>query len=195
MTRVYYYMKFHIPRFLTVVLLYVTTTFYAQQGGAFKDPRDGQIYSTIKIGNQTWMAENMRFNISGSYLNPDNPDIKYGRLYTWEQAKKVCPKGWHLSNAKDWENLITYLENKFDEKKPAEEEFRAVGHRLKTIEGWNDPEFSSNSISFNALPAGFYSACSKTFDELGTLTAFYFGEETDVQPLLPLRERLTKSIF
>lgn len=166
-------------KYLLLSLLLHPFLLHAQQAGTFKDSRDGQIYSTITIGNQTWMAENMPYKISGSNLNQKNPDIKYGRLYTWEQAKKACPKGWHLSSTKDWKNLIAFVETKFGAEKTGGDAWSLAGHHFKTIEGWEDPEFSSNSIGFNALPAGFYSACSKTFDELGTLAAYFIAEETD----------------
>jgi hypothetical protein len=69
---------------------------YAQQAGTFKDPRDGQIYSSITIGNQTWMAENVRYNVPGSFLDSNQTNIKIGRLYNFEQVKKACPKGWYF---------------------------------------------------------------------------------------------------
>lgn len=76
--------------------------------GTLKDPRDGQVYKTIKIGNHVWMAENLNYTITDSwcYENSQTNCQEYGRLYTWESAKKGCPTGWHLPTDSEWSTLI-----------------------------------------------------------------------------------------
>jgi len=77
--------------------------------GIFTDSRDGKKYKTVKIGNQTWMAENLNYyTSSGSWCYGDNSSNcdQYGRLYNWETAKRVAPYGWHLPSKSEWESLL-----------------------------------------------------------------------------------------
>ncbi len=60
----------------------------------------------------TWMAEDLRYNMDGSYCHDEvNPhdestsnscDPSRGRLYTWQAAMEACPAGWHLSSDDEW---------------------------------------------------------------------------------------------
>jgi uncharacterized protein (TIGR02145 family) len=79
---------------------------------------EGYVYSTIKIGNQVWMAENLRttHRINGSVLNGvyayndnDNYVAEYGRLYTWQAALDAEIPGWHLPSDDEWNILINYV--------------------------------------------------------------------------------------
>jgi hypothetical protein len=63
--------------------------------------------NAIKIGEQIWMAKNLNVAAEGSmcYENKDSHCATYGRLYNWETAKIVCPKGWHLPTQDEWREL------------------------------------------------------------------------------------------
>ena len=100
-----------------------------EEDGSFIDPRDGQMYQTIQIGDQIWMAENMNWSGAGScYDNePQNCD-EYGRLYTHSEAENVCPPGWHLPTTYEWiilgQNYDEAIMNNYNICKSSGEAFR-----------------------------------------------------------------------
>ena len=80
--------------------------------GYFTDVRDSQKYDVIKIGGQTWMAQNFNLatpNGSWCYENNQSNCGTYGRLYNWETARKSAPLGWHLPTTGEQETLIQGL--------------------------------------------------------------------------------------
>jgi uncharacterized protein (TIGR02145 family) len=74
----------------------------------FTDPRDGHVYGIKKLGNLTWMKENLRFNVPNASWCFDNDGencAELGRLYTFQSALKACPFGWRLPSDNDWLDL------------------------------------------------------------------------------------------
>ena len=144
------------------------------------DERDGREYCTIDIGSQLWMAENLQYTTDSSYSNPNNPsDINrsYGRLYTFEEAKQVCPPGWHLPSDQEWKTLEAYLgigSNELDN-----DNWRGLseGAQLKSPEDWqtsSDSNATGNNMSgFNALPAGNWNPSYGPYFSLGEQAFFW----------------------
>jgi len=141
------------------------------QQGIIKDC-DGNIYTTIKIGDQVWMGENLKTtsykdgstiplvtdntawgNLSAPgycWYNNDAPTYKavYGALYNWYTINtgKLCPGGWHVPTDAEWTSLTTYLGGE-----------NVAGGKLKeagTVH-WVSPNTgATNETGFAALPGG-----------------------------------------
>ena len=139
-------------------------------GTVLIDPRDGQVYSTVLIGDQIWMAENLNIGtmIDGVQDASDNGIIEkycyennesncdvYGAIYTWyemmeylttEGTQGICPDGWHIPTNGEWTILTDYLGGE-----------SVAGGKMK--EGgtyhWCLPNFAAtNSSGFTGLPGG-----------------------------------------
>jgi len=129
----------------------VTAVFERQSGtppvyGTFTDNRDNTTYKTVKIGNQTWMAENLSYNTAdgkGSWCSYDC-DI-YGRAYDWYTAKAVCPAGWHLPTRVEWNILIKAVGGN-----------PGAGTKLKST-NYDD---GTDDYGFAGLPGGAYTVSS-----------------------------------
>jgi uncharacterized protein (TIGR02145 family) len=139
--------------------------------GTMKD-QDSNTYKTVKIGNQVWMAENLKTtkysdgtpipnlstdndfhtSTSGAYCNYNNEMINgdtYGHLYNWyavSSSHKIAPEGWHVPTENDWATLVNYLGGE-----------KVAGEKLKEtgLTHWNGQNIAATNISgFTALPSG-----------------------------------------
>jgi uncharacterized protein (TIGR02145 family) len=124
----------------------------AQTTGTFKDPRDGNTYKTVKIGDQWWMAQNLNFRTANSfyYLHDSSYSAIYGRLYVFEDAKKACPSGWHLPGDEEWTKLTDYLGGE-----------PVAGNKMKETRNGHWDYFNpkdTNSSGFSGLPGGCHSS-------------------------------------
>jgi uncharacterized protein (TIGR02145 family) len=121
-------------------------------------------YRTVKIGTQTWMAENLDYNVKGSKCYDNKPANckKYGRLYDWNTAMVACPKGWHLPSNEEWDKLLHYADGTSGTESPYNSP--TAGKSLKSKSGWNDIFGSSgngtDAFGFAALPTVRGEGCS-----------------------------------
>jgi len=146
--------------------------------GRFNDPRDGQIYNTVEIDNQTWFSENLNFETTNSWWydnDPANGDI-YGRLYTWDAAMSACPTGWHLPSDDEWKELEIYLGMSQTEADNIEWRGTNQGKQMKSTSGWYDNGNGINSSGFTALPGG-YRFNDGSFQRLGERGTFWSSSE------------------
>ena len=154
----------------TIALLLICTAAFAQQKGSFTDTRDKKTYKTVKIGEQTWMAENLNYDAKGSKCYDNKPAncTKYCRLYDWTTAMNIdakfneekwdgsdakhsgiCPSGWHLPSGAEWDTLEVFAGGGHGK----------AGKKLKAKSGWNKTPDNKNSngtdnYGFSALPGG-----------------------------------------
>jgi len=110
---------------------------------------DGNVYQTVKIGDQWWMAENLKVT---HYRNGDdvNNTATYGILYNWytvHDNRNIAPLGWHIPTDAEWQTLIDYLGG-----------WSVAGGKMKETgtTHWVSPNTgATNESGFTALPGGY----------------------------------------
>ena len=127
-------------------------------GVLMMNPVDGEVYGTVRIGDQCWMSENVRTAVpSSSYIQPGdgNPRIEMGYFYSNNDAVKntVCPSGWRMPTSADFDALKTYLNRDGN---------ASAGMKLKAGNCWKVTKGNllyqgTNSSGFAAYGAGHYS--------------------------------------
>ena len=124
---------------------------------ALNESRDGKRYKWVKIGEQIWMAENLAYYVGAgcwAYNDDENNAVKYGRLYTWEAAKRACPSGWHLPIDAEWEQLAQYISTQKGPYNKIKDDWEDVGMHLKATSGWNNNGNGTDDFGFWVLPGG-----------------------------------------
>jgi uncharacterized protein (TIGR02145 family) len=143
----------------------------ANETGTIQDI-EGNVYNTVKIGTQWWMAENLKttkyndntsiplvtdntmwYSLSSPgycwYNNNITHKNTYGALYNWYTANtdKLCPTGWHVASDAEWTTLTNYLGGELD-----------AGGKLKetgTVHWTSSNGGVTNETGFTALPGGY----------------------------------------
>lgn len=132
------------------------------ENGSFKkrvmdrmvDMRDGREYTTVQIGKQIWMAENLNHQIGKSHCyekEAANCDI-FGRLYSWDDAQKACPEGWHLPNVEEFKDLSNFFGGE-----------TTAGKFLKSHSGWNNSGNGTVIDGFSAQPGGYFAYIGNSY--------------------------------
>jgi len=162
---------------------------------------DGNMYKTVKIGNQWWMAVDLKttrysngdiipttspssLNISGesnpkyqwdySSVSFTNVDA-YSRLYTWYaviDSRDLCPTGWHVPSVDEWTKLSDFLGGK-----------DVAGGKLKEVgyTHWLNPKTgSTNESGFTALPCGYRGGDSNIIGVAGVSLMGYWWSVTQI---------------
>jgi uncharacterized protein (TIGR02145 family) len=144
--------------------------------GSFTDTRDGTVYRWVRIGDQIWMAENIRFRSEAGSVCWNNDEAECatrGRFYNWETAMRIAPAGWHLPSEAEWQHLEARLgltaEQIADTQLERGGDANTVASRLKQQGAWpteheGSPISITNDTKFSAVPTGFYALNEFTHD-------------------------------
>jgi uncharacterized protein (TIGR02145 family) len=154
------------------------------QSGAITD-KDGNVYTSVTIGTQVWMVENLKStkyndgtgipNVTENtawanlttpgycWYNNDVSTYKatYGALYNWYTLNtgKLCPIGWHVPSDAEWTTLTTFLGGE-----------NIAGGKLKEAgtTHWLSPNTdATNETGFTALPGGLRGYSNGIFISIG----------------------------
>jgi uncharacterized protein (TIGR02145 family) len=146
-------------------------------GNGSMTDQEGNVYKTIVIGTQEWMAENLNTSIyrngdliaavlnnaawsstntgAWSYYNNDESyECPYGKLYNWFaciDSRELCPVGWHVPSDGEW----IVLENYLGGATTASGKVRSLGYVSDGSGFWpNSDVLVTNESGFSALPGG-----------------------------------------
>lgn len=185
-----------------VVARFTYTIHTFEECGDMLNDYEGNEYKTVQIGEQCWMAENLKKihhdlgvlqnnsendQWSGSgwayYENDSTYNDIYGKLYSWSAAitPGLCPGGWHVPGDDEWKELERFIgmkEEEIDERffRGGEEN---IGGKLKAVgtQFWASPNSNAtNESGFTALPGG-NAGGTRNFCCLGDGTSWWTSTE------------------
>ena len=164
---------------------------------------DGNVYKTVTIGSQVWLAENLKTtsfsdnvdipNITSNtdwgnltrpayclYKNDINKKDSIGIMYNWYAVSsgKLCPTGWHVPRDSDFIDLELYLGLPQAEIHMYGWHGNNQGAQLKSTTEWiGGQNHSTNASKFSALPAGYRQTRIGLFSGLGTITILWTSSD------------------
>jgi len=175
-----------------------------QCGDPFTDPRDGQTYNTVQIGDQCWMAENLNIGtmINGSGNMSDDGIIEkycydnntancdeYGGLYQWNEMMQytttqgvqgICPVGWYISTDDEWKILEGTVDSQYPVGNPVWDNMGwrgfDAGMNMKSANGWYNNGNGTDLFGFAVLPVG-YREYNGIFSDMGNYSRFWTSTE------------------
>lgn len=174
----------------------------------FTDSRDSLTYRVVRIGNQIWMAENLKTKLYqngqlvedgspvGDYSSEFEPKYwfnyyddtsntqTYGLLYTWyvvDDSRLIAPQGWHVPTDREWNDMQINLGMNpiYIDIVGISENFTSELLKESGELHWNSPNIATNESGFSALPGGYRRRIDKDFSYLGTRAHFWTSSAAD----------------
>jgi uncharacterized protein (TIGR02145 family) len=171
--------------------------------------QNGNSYTTIVIGTQEWMAENLRTttyangdpipNVTDNtawtqlttgawahYNNDSQYENPYGKLYNWyavADPRNVCPTNWHVPTDAEWNTLVGYLDPSYDPEAIGTQSLTAGGKMKSTgTQYWQTPnEGATNESGFSGLPGGYRNNNNGNFNFLGNNGFWWSASESGAE--------------
>jgi len=181
----------------------VTGTGILPRDDHFTDPRDGKVYYTTSVGGNVWMRNNLGYSGSGeSFKSSTAMDFLFGRFYTWNEACKACPDGWHLPSEADWTALAAAAapDGSFTEGETFSEAAGALMANAKFLddtmwEFWPQVKIT-NATRLAVLPVGYATSGSQVkFTGLNDYAVLWTGDSRDGKGLYRYIYVLKNDIF
>ena len=141
------------------------------------DPRDSRDIFYVKIGGRSWMRKNLVYHKMGKpFFECECMRPVFGSFYTWEEACKACPAGWHLPSDQEWADMANAVGGSTSFK-PGEDFYGVAGALMLPTESrfnvtgelwefWPDVKIT-NSTGFCAIPAGYSNNMGGEYDFVG----------------------------
>jgi uncharacterized protein (TIGR02145 family) len=173
-------MKHSIFIIIILVFIFASCKKEKTEPNTLTDSRDGQIYKTVKIGDQVWMDENLNYYTPTGSWYFNNDSIKYaelyGRQYNWNTmmngenqsneapsgVQGICPNGWHIPSDAEWLILVDYM---------ATLSLHAADLKESGNEHWKPGYEGTNSTGFTALPSGYMAGSDSWY--MGSIAYFH----------------------
>ena len=172
-------------------------TFYRSNSTPTIIDADGNVYTSVTIGTQEWITENLRTtkysdgssitNITNDsqwsnfstgawcyYNNDSQYDSIYGKLYNWfavSDTRNLCPTGWHVPTDAELTVLTDYVANNGHS--------GTEGTALKSTSGWNSNGNGTDDYGWLGLPGGHRSKLSGYFYAMGDYGYWWSSSEDD----------------
>lgn len=145
--------------------------------GMVKDPRDGQVYRTIKVEGREWFAQNANYNVEGHswcYEDKDSYCTRSGRLYDLEGARKACPEGWHLPRDREWQDMLKGLTQCYD----GVDKCGNFATKMKATTGWLGGG-GTDEYGFSVFSSGYRKLLGKStvrYEDMGESASFWSAQ-------------------